>query len=118
YVIDIVPRGMRQRTVLPPAGHAAIDQPRVALHTNLGSQAEPLHDPGPERIDDRIGLPGEPQYGLDALGVLQVDTDRGAAPAADIGLGAEIFEAQSGPGRAIDADHLAAQIRQKRAAQR
>ena len=74
------PGGLRHRTVLAPAGHAAVDELRVAGEAHVGAEAEPLGHAGPEALDQRVGLLDEAQHRLDAVGVLQVDADR--APAA------------------------------------
>ena len=79
-VVDVVARGLRHRAVLAPAGHAAVDELRVAGEAHVGAEAEPLGDAGPEALDERVGLLDEPQHRLDAVGLLEVDADR--APAA------------------------------------
>ena len=49
------PARLRQRAVLAPAGHAAVDQPRVARRQHLGAEAEPLHHAGPKALDQHVG---------------------------------------------------------------
>ena len=41
-VVDVVAGGLRHRTVLAPAGHAAVDELRVAGETHVGAETEPL----------------------------------------------------------------------------
>ena len=79
-VVDVVAGGLRHRTVLAPAGHAAVDELRVAGEADVGTEAEALGHARPVALDQRVGLLDQPQHQLDAFGVLQVDADR--APAA------------------------------------
>ena len=53
-VVDVVPRFLGERPVLPPAGHPAVDEPGVAGETGLGAEAEALGDPRPEALDHRV----------------------------------------------------------------
>ena len=80
-VVDVVARGLCQRTVLAPTGHAAEDEARVAGQALVGPETEALHDAGPEPLDQRVGLLDEAEHGGDAVGVLEVDArpsdDRG-----------------------------------------
>ena len=45
-VVDVVAGRLRQRPVLAPAGHPAVDEPRVAGEAPVGAEAEPLGHPG------------------------------------------------------------------------
>ena len=49
---------------------------RVAGETRRGADAEPVGDPGPEPLQERVGVGHETQHRLDPVGVLQVDADR------------------------------------------
>ncbi len=88
------PGGLRHRAVLAPAGHAPVHELRVAGETHVGAEAEPLGDAGPEALDERVGPLDEPQHGLDAVGVLEVDADR--APAAVERLEVRLVERRRG----------------------
>ena len=46
---------LRQGPVLPPAGHPAINQPRIGLETDLGPESEPLHHARAKAFDHGIG---------------------------------------------------------------
>ena len=83
-VVDVVAGGLRHRTVLAPAGHAAVDELRVAGEARVGAEAEPLGDAGPEALDQRVGLLDEREHRLDAVGLLQVDADRAPAAVQDL----------------------------------
>ena len=67
--------------VLAPAGHPAVDQAGVAGQAVVGAEPEPLGDPGPEPLDQGVGLLDQAQHRLPALGMLEVDADRPPAPA-------------------------------------
>ena len=67
-VVDVVPGGLRVRTVLAPAGHAAVDELRVPGEAGVGPDAEPLGHAGPEALDERIGLLDEREHRLDPVG--------------------------------------------------
>ena len=54
-IVEVVAGGLRQRPVLSPAGHAAVDEARVALGAVGGPEAEPLHHARPVALDQRVG---------------------------------------------------------------
>ena len=54
-VVDVVAGALGERTVLAPAGHAAVDEARVARVHGVGPEAEALHHAGPEALDQRVG---------------------------------------------------------------
>ena len=70
---------MRDRAVLTPAGHPAIDQLRIAREAEIGSEPQPLHDPRPKAFEERVGPVDQAQRGIDASRVLQIDRDVAAA---------------------------------------
>src|SRR4029077_17313605 len=72
-VVDVVPGDMGDRPVLTPAGHPAVDQPRVTLEADVRAEAEALHDSRAKPLDQRISLVDEAQRRLDAVLVLQID---------------------------------------------
>ena len=74
-VVDVVTGGLRERTVLAPPGHAPVHEPRVAREAHVGPEPESLGDAGPVPLDERVGPLHQPQHGLDAVGVLEVDGD-------------------------------------------
>ena len=107
-VVDVVARGVGHRTVLPPAGHAAVDETRVAGEALVGAEAEALGDAGAEALDQRVRRLHEPQHGLHAVGVLQVDPDRSAV-AVEHRHAARV-EARSDRLRAVDAHDVRAHV--------
>ena len=74
------PADVGERTLLAPAGHAAVDEARVPREADVGAEPEPLHHARPEALDQHVGLLDQPEHGLDAVRLLQVDAD--APPAA------------------------------------
>ena len=117
-VVDVVAGGLGERAGLAPAGHAAVDEARVAIEADVGAEAEALHDAGAHRVDEGVRLLDQAQDSRDALGMLEVDGDGGAAAAAHVGLGAGELEAETGGARAIDADDVGAHVGEQRGAQR
>ena len=67
---------------LAPAGHAAIDQARVARRHDVGAEAQPLHHARAEALDQRVGVGEQIEHLRDRrLRCLQVELDhRAAAP--------------------------------------
>ena len=104
-VVDVVPRGLRQRPVLAPARHAPEDETGVAREALVGTQAETLHHAGPEALDERVGLLDEPEHGGDPVGMLEVDGHR--APAAVQHVARRVTSTRS---RAVDPHHVGAHV--------
>jgi hypothetical protein len=100
---------MRQRTVAAEAGHAGINQARIARRCFVRPQTQLLGDAGPERVDQHIGLFDKLEDRLDALRILEVDGDRTPAAAHQIEFGAT-RHAEAGIGLAVDANDVGAQI--------
>ena len=115
-VVDVVAGGVRHRALLPPAGHAPVDQARVAGEARVGAEPEALGDPGAEALDQRVGLLHQPQHGLDAVRVLEVD--------ADVTPAARVEHEPARPGRPadelrpLDPHDLRAHVGQERAGER
>ena len=82
-VVDVVAGGVGERAFLAPAGHAAVDQLRVAREHDIGAEPEPLHHAGPETLDQRIGAGEQVEHLRDRRLVLQVELDDLAAASGD-----------------------------------
>ena len=119
-VVDVVPGGMRDRPVLAPAGHPAVDQLRVAREADIGGEAEPLHDPRPKPLDQRVGPVDQPQHRRDRVRVFQIDRDVAAAALQQPEARVLALAADVAPdiGGAIDPDHLGAHVGQQHRAKR
>ena len=88
-VVDVVAGHVRERPVLTPAGHAAVDEARIALQAHVGTEPEALGDSGAKRLHERVGRLDHPEHARDAVGVLQVDGHRPPAARRDgVGSGA------------------------------
>lgn len=72
-VVDVVAGGLGERAFLAPAGHASIDELGIAGEADIGAEAQPLGDAGPEGLGHAIGLLDQTQNDLDAFLALQVD---------------------------------------------
>ncbi|MGY4369943.1 hypothetical protein ACVW1A_006008 [Bradyrhizobium sp. LB1.3] len=67
------------RPVLTEAEHASIDQMRIDLGHNVIAELEPCHRLRTDVVDEHIGVLQQPQHGLAAGGLLQIETDRALA---------------------------------------
>ena len=110
-VVDVMPRRMRQRPVLAPARHAAVDQARVARQAGLGAQAQALHHAGPKALDQQIGACDQRQGRGLAFLAAQVDLDLAAAARGDVLR----IDRRAGP---RDAQHLGTHVGQQHGAER
>ena len=110
-VVQVVARGLGQRPVLTPAGHPAVDQPRVDGLALLGADAQPLGDARPHPLDEQVGAPDQLEHGRRRLGLLEVEGDTGAAS----------VEEHRGPAREhlpagpLHADHVGSEVGQDHA---
>ena len=66
---------LRHGAVLPPTSHASVDKFRIASQTRIGTDAETFGDTGTEAFNKCIGLLDKTKHRLNALGVLEIDTD-------------------------------------------
>ena len=69
-VIDIVTGGLRERALLAPSGHAAINQTRIVRLHHFRPEPQPFHDARAEAFDQRVGMAQQIQYLCDASLVL------------------------------------------------
>ena len=79
-VVEVVPRPRRVRAVLAVAADRAEDDARVRAAERLEADAEPVHDAGPERLDDRVGAGGEAEERGGALRAAEVEGDGALVP--------------------------------------
>ena len=54
HIVQVVAGRLRQRPALPPAGDAAVDQPRVARRAVGRAEAQALHRTGPQAFDQGV----------------------------------------------------------------
>ncbi|MOA05709.1 hypothetical protein D3C78_1253190 [compost metagenome] len=104
-VVEVVARRGCQRAALAPAGHAPIDQLRVACQADIRPQPQALHDPRAEALDQHIGTVDQLQQYLIGPGLARVDDDTPPPTPQQTAVGAEK------PSRmAIDTNHLRAHV--------
>jgi len=83
-IIDVMACSLRQRPVLPPAGHAPIDETRIARQAHIRPQPQPLHHAGAKPLLQPVGFLHQAQKCLHRRRVLQVQRQRAARAIADI----------------------------------
>ncbi len=110
-VVDVVARCVGERAVLAPAGHAAVDQARVARMAFGGSEAQALHHAGAETFDEHVGFRDDVEHGCGRAVRAQVDLQRAAAAREDV-------VRRSARAGAFDADHLRAHVGEQHRAER
>ena len=66
-VVEVVAALLGERSRRPPAGHAAVDERRVAGQALVGTDAEPLGHPGPVPLDQDVGALDQAEERLAAL---------------------------------------------------
>ena len=70
-----MPGRLRQRAVLPPAGHPPEDQPGIACKTGVGPKAELFHHAGAKPFDQGVGGVDQAFGRFKIVGVLEVQRD-------------------------------------------
>jgi hypothetical protein len=83
-VVDVVADRARERAVLPPAGHPAVDDARIAREAVVRAESQALGDPRPETLDETVGILHQVEDERPRVGVLEVDADRGARPVEEV----------------------------------
>ena len=101
--------GVRERSVLAPAGHPPVDEARVPGEADVRSDAEPFGNTSPEPLEQRVGPLRQAQHDLDAFRHLEVDGNR-AASSLDHRPGQR---RRTRVLRAVDPDHLRAHVGQE-----
>ena len=116
-VVDVVAGGLRVRPVLTPAGQPPVHELRVAGARDVGPDAEPLGDAGPEHLEEGVGLLHQPQQRLDAVGLLQIDGDGLLAAVHGAGRRLRVVD---GPGGVdpVDPQHLGPHVGEQHPAER
>ena len=115
-VVDVVAGHLGVGTFLAPAGHASVDDLRVALEADVRAQTEALHHAGAEALEEGVCAFDQLERDLDALGVLEVERDRAAAAGEQVAgrIGRRFTRSVRG---AVDADDVGAHVGQDHAAE-
>ena len=116
-VVEVVAGGGGVGSVLAPAGHAAVDEARVAGQAVVGADAEPLGHAGPEPLQQCVGAVNQGKDRLDALGRLEVDADR-AAPSVEQVERRTLRVAAAHRRGPVHPDHVGAHVGQHHCAER
>src|SRR3984957_765442 len=117
-IVEVVTRDLRERTVLPPTGHAAIDQSRIALGAFRGSEPKTLHNAWPIALDQRVGRLYQRQRFLELFGTLQIEGDNPFSPPQGTFGQWPVRIAERGLVGAHDRDDLGAEIGEHAAGER
>src|SRR5262249_8020779 len=104
--------GLRERTVLAPTGHAAVDELRIALQAHVGAEPQALRDAWTEALEEPVCTISEPEDELDAALALQIHADRSPIAREHI---AGTPTALRDP---VDTDHFRAHIGEHHSAER
>jgi len=105
-VVDVVARDLRIRAVLPPAGDAGEDQPRVDRRALIGADAQPLAGARPEPVEQHVGLGRQVQQ-LTRL-ALDVEIDDALAAMQQV----EVLGGHLQPARPAHSHHVGAEVRE------
>ena len=112
-VVHVVSGRVGKRAGLPPAGHPAVDQPRIAGQALVRTEPESFGGPRPHALDQDVRGLDQLEDGLDCGRVLQVERDAGAATREQVGLPAAAGGRR--PARPLDADHVRPEVGEDRA---
>ena len=116
-VVDVVAGRFGERARAAEPGHPRIDQSRIARHAVVRAEAELLGHARPVGLDQNVRLLDQPQHRLDAVGILQIDRHRGPRSGRQVVLSAA-WHAETRVGRAVDLDHVGAQVGQQHRGER
>jgi hypothetical protein len=108
-IVEIMTRGLRQRSRLSPSGHSAVNQPRIAREHDLGAKAKTFHCARPETFNQRIGLCDEFARKRNSFGTFEIDGDRWARAVQQFKFCRHV-DAKVARGNPVDADDLGAEI--------
>ncbi len=107
-----MPGRRRQRAVLPPAGHATVDETRIRPERVVGAKSQPLHHTRPKSFDQHVGFADQLQRQLHIGGRLQIQRNRSPPPRGYVEL------AHAASARPVDPHHVGAHVREHHAAER
>src|SRR5690606_11069567 len=112
-VVQVMPRGLGQRTGLPPAGHAAVHQPGIARQADIRPQPQELHDAGTKPFYQCVRRLHQIQHDGGRVGLLDIQR-QGAPPPVHDGAA----PAQETRGLAVDPDDFGPQVGEHHGAER
>ncbi len=109
---------MSQRAVLSPAGHASVDESRVALGAFRRTEAKALHHARTIALDQRVGCLDQRQRVFDRFGALEIEGDNALSPPQRTFGERPVGIAELGLVRADDCNDLRAEIGQHTSGER
>src|SRR5262249_58420200 len=110
-VPEVVAGGARERPVLAPAGHPAVDEPRVAGQAGVGTEPQAFGRSGAKSLDQHVRLLHEIEDGGYAIGVLEVDRHTGPAAVEQV----VVTAGERLPAGPVDPDHVVSEVGQDHA---
>ena len=116
-VVDVVSCGLCIGTFLPPAGHAPIDETRIAGSAHIWPDAQPLGYPRAKSFQQNVGRLNQLQHHFHTRRVFQIHPHRATPPVEQIHIrlcGKLIWHFRS----AIYTDHICPHIGQQHSAER
>ena len=111
-VVDVVPGGVGDGSVLAPTGHASIDQLLVARQALVRAETESLGDARSESLEQRVGRLDQFEDQFDPLWLLEIHRDGPPVP------GQHVPRAPGGAAYPVDPDYFGAHVREHHAAER
>jgi hypothetical protein len=108
--IDVVPRGRRERSILPPSRHAAVNQARIARVTHFGPEPESFHHARAVAFEQNVRACC--QLACDSVVRILLESERDNASPAQRDIDSRIGP-RAGPS---DMDHVGAHVREQHCA--
>lgn len=104
---DVVTGPLGQRSVLAPAGHPPVHEPRIAGQRGVGPDAEAFGDARPVALDQDVGALDQIEHpGGSALG-LEVDEHGALVAVGEVVRGVDAQPRAAGP---VDPDDIGAEV--------
>jgi hypothetical protein len=100
--------------MLSPTRHAPINEARITLVADFGTETESLHDSGPHGINQRVRTLDQAQDRFHALRMLEVDGHGGAPASPHVGFRTCKLKAESCRLGPINTDDVRTHIREQR----
>lgn len=112
---DVVPGPFGERSVLAPAGHPPVHEPRIAGQRGIGADPEAFGDTRPVALDQDVGALGQIEHrGGTALG-LEVDEHRTLVAVGEVVRGVDAQPRAAGP---VDPDDIGTEVGQEHRGER
>ena len=123
-VVEVVAGAVAKRSILTITADAAEHQPRIHLTEHLEADAETVHHPRPEALNNNIGGGREAEKRLTPQRILEVDRQRALVAVERMEHGRVLVDERRHPahvvaaGGVLDLDDIGAEIREQQRAER